>query len=518
MISGLKRPSLITNAASNWLAMGVSMVVGFILQPYLIEYLGTDKYGTWILIVSVVGYSGLLDLGITSATMRHVARYVGQRDSKLLNETINTSLIMFCLVGLVVVIVSLFAAAPLANFFHIKPEDVDSFKKAIWLIGLSAGLMFPDRVLAVVILAHERFVIGNAVKIANIILKGVLSILVLFAGGKLIGLSLVFALLGLLSLGVRFAVLKVFFKHIEFRFSAVSKLSAWALMSFGFFSLLAQLGVFLSTQLGPAIVGRFCEKRMVGVYGVAVMAIGYLSHLVISCVGVTQPRLAALAGTVDKKEFVDSLMRYSVLISNLTVCAGLVAYLVAREFFQLWLPDLKGTYLVFWILLLSQVPTLMVNILVNALQAINKHACYAYQTIGEGVVSLILSVILVKRYGVVGVAIGATVPSLLAKVVLQPLYCSYFIHFNWVKYMFQVVIKPLALAGIVITISKVSIYDLNATSYVRLIPKAMAVALAYALPAYWFCIDENTRQVIVAKIRRFLSGRPFFLPKQMEKE
>ena len=148
------------------------------------------------------------------------------------------------------------------------------------------------------------------------------------------------------------------------------------------------------------------------------------------------------------------------------------------------------------------VPTLMVNMLVNALQAINKHAYYAYQAVGLGVISLILSVILVKKYGVVGVAIGVTVPSLLATLVLQPLYCSYFIHFNWGKYMLQVVIKPLGLAGIIITISKVSICDFNATSYVQLIPKAMAVILAYALPAYWFCTDGNTRQILVLKIRK----------------
>jgi O-antigen/teichoic acid export membrane protein len=309
---------------------------------------------------------------------------------------------------------------------------------------------------------------------------------------------------------------------VHFTFSAVSRLSGRLLISFGFFSLLAQVGVFLSTQLSAAVIARFCELKMVGVYGVAVLALGYLRRLVIACVGVTQPRLAALAGTVDKQEFVDSLMRYSVLISNLTACAGLVAYFLVRDFFLLWLPDsfpdLKSAYLVFWILLLSLVPTLAVQILVNALQAINKHAYYAYQTIGEGVVTLILSVILVKKYGVVGVAIGATVPFLFTRLLLQPLYCSHLIHFNWAKYMLQVVVKPLGLAGIIMTISKVPIYDFNATSYMQLILKAMVVALAYALPAYWFCADGNTRRITVLKVRQLVIARSPFLPKQMEKE
>jgi len=510
MISSLKKPSLIINAASNWLALGVNVVIGFILHPYLIELLGPDMYGIWLLVLSVIGYSGLLDLGITSATMRHVARYVGQRDDKLLNKTVNTSLAMFCLVGLIVSIASLFAAAPLANFFQIKAEDVDSFKKAIWLMGISAGLMFPDRVLAVIILAHERFVIGNTVKIAFVILRGVLSIVVLFLGGKLVGLSLVFAVLGFLSLIVNFAIIKIFFRHVHFTFSAVSRLSGRLLISFGFFSLLAQIGVFLSTQLSAAVIGRFCELKMVGVYGVAVLVLGYLRRLVISCVGVTQPRLAALAGTVDKKEFTNSLMLYSVLISNLTVCGGLVAYFLVKDFFLLWLPDsfydLRSAHLVFMILLLSLVPSLMVSILVNALQAIKKHAYYAYQTLGEGVISLVLSVILVQKYGVVGVAIGVTVPSLFARVVVQPLYCSRLIHFSWFRYFWSVLFKPLSLIVFLILVVKVFRLNRHVSSYFQLMTKGIALGILYYICAYYYCFNETLRNIIKLNLKKLYIG------------
>jgi len=509
-ISSIRRPSLKINAASNWLALGVNMVVGFILTPYLIECLGADKYGIWLLVISVIGYSGLLDLGITSATMRYVARYVGQRADKLLNKTINTSLAIFCLAGLTFIIASLFAAAPLANFFHIKAEEINSFKIAIWLTGISAGLMFPDRVLAVVILAHERFVIGNTVKVAIIILKGVLSILVLFTGGGLVGLGLVFAVLGFLSLIVNFAIIKIFFRHIHFAFSAVSKLSVRLLISFGFFAMLAQIGVFLSTQLSSAIIARFCELKMVGVYGVAVLVLGYLRRLVISCVGVTQPRLAALAGTVDKQEFTNLLMRYSVLISNLTACAGLVAYFLVKDFFLLWLPDsfydLRSAHLVFMILLLSLVPSLMVSILINALQAIKKHAYYAYQTIGEGVISLILSVILVKKYGVVGVAIGVTVPSLFARVVVQPLYCSRLIHFRWFRYFWSVLFKPLSLIVFLILVVKVFRLNRHVNSYFQLMTKGIALGILYYIFAYYYCFNETIRNNIKLNLKRLYIG------------
>ncbi len=501
-----RRPSLEINAISNWLALGVNMVIGFILTPYLIKCLGANKYGIWLLIISVIGYSGLLDLGITSATMRYIARYVGQNDEKLLNETINTSLAIFCLIGLIVAIASLFAAAPLANFFHIETEDIDSFKKAIWLTGMTAGLMFPDKVFAVVILAHEQFVLANTIKIANIVLKGGVSILVLFKGGELVGLSLVFAVLSFFSLGVNFTIIKVFFRHIQFNFSTVNKLTGKLLISFGFFSLLAQVGVFLSSQLSLVIIGRFCELKMVSVYGVAVMVLGYLRRLVISCVGVTQPRLASLAGTVNRQDFVDSLMRYSILISNLVVGAGLVAYFLVKDFFFLWLPDnfpdLKSAYMVFLILLLSLAPALMGYILVNALQAINKHAYYAYQTMIEGVIVLIVSITLVGKYGVLGVAIGATIPSLLANVVLQPLYCARLFHFSWFRYYLDVLFKPLSLGCFLIVIVKICNLNWFVDSYFQLIIKGITLGLFYYICAYYYCFNCNIRNNAKLKLKR----------------
>ena len=314
-------------------------------------------------------------------------------------------------------------------------------------------------------------------------------------------------------------IIKVLFSHIQFTFSAINKLTGRLLISFGFFSLLAQVGVFLSSQLSVAIIGRFCELRMVGVYGVAVMVLGYLRRLAISCVGVTQPRLASLAGTVDRQDFIDSLMRYSILISNLVVGAGLVAYFLVKDFFLLWLPesfpDLKSAYMVFLILLSSLVPTLMGYVLVNALQAINKHAYYAYQTMIEGIIVLVLSITLVGKYGVVGVAIGATIPSLLVNVVLQPLYCSRLIHFSWFRYYLDVLFKPLSLACFLIVIVKICKLNWFVDSYFQLIIKGITLGLFYYIIAYYYCFNDNIRNNAKFKLKklRFSCQKIFRLEK-----
>ncbi len=69
-LSGKAKPSLVINAVSNWVALGVNIIVGFLLIPYIIKRLGVAQYGIWTLIISIIGYYGLLDMGVTAAIMR----------------------------------------------------------------------------------------------------------------------------------------------------------------------------------------------------------------------------------------------------------------------------------------------------------------------------------------------------------------------------------------------------------------------------------------------------------------
>ena len=63
----MANPSLKVNALSNWVSLGVNVIIGFVLTPFIIRSLGKTGYGIWTLVCSFVGYYGLLNLGVGSA-------------------------------------------------------------------------------------------------------------------------------------------------------------------------------------------------------------------------------------------------------------------------------------------------------------------------------------------------------------------------------------------------------------------------------------------------------------------
>ncbi len=85
----------IKNVGSSWFGLGMNVIVGLFLSPFILHRLGDDAFGLWVLIFSITGYYGLFDFGIRSSIIRFVSKYTATRDYERLNEVLNTSLFSY---------------------------------------------------------------------------------------------------------------------------------------------------------------------------------------------------------------------------------------------------------------------------------------------------------------------------------------------------------------------------------------------------------------------------------------
>src|SRR6202790_669635 len=97
----LDKVALFKNVGSSWFALGVNILVGIFLSPYILHRLGDEAFGLWVLIFSITGYYGLFDLGIRSSIIRYVAKYSATDENDELNRLINTSLFTYSGIGAV---------------------------------------------------------------------------------------------------------------------------------------------------------------------------------------------------------------------------------------------------------------------------------------------------------------------------------------------------------------------------------------------------------------------------------
>jgi O-antigen/teichoic acid export membrane protein len=65
--------------------------VGFFLSPFILHRLGDDAFSLWVLVFSLTGYYGLLDLGIRASIIRYVAKFAATEDEEQLARFLSTA-------------------------------------------------------------------------------------------------------------------------------------------------------------------------------------------------------------------------------------------------------------------------------------------------------------------------------------------------------------------------------------------------------------------------------------------
>ena len=169
----MSRRALILNSASGAALLIVTVIVSFIMSPFLVRQLGNANYGFWELILGLVGYLGVLDLGVGPAVIRYVALAHGSGDQATLSRVVNAGFASFLLAGLVGAVIVLAAAVRPQWLFGDVPLDLLEARSAIALGALIFLLTFCRSTFSATLMGLQLHRVVNITRIANAIIAAV---------------------------------------------------------------------------------------------------------------------------------------------------------------------------------------------------------------------------------------------------------------------------------------------------------------------------------------------------------
>ena len=200
----------------NWIwnlaGQGLPLLVGLFTIPYLIRGLGTERFGILSLAWVVLGYVGLLDLGLGRATTKFVAECLGKGDVERLPGIVWSSLACQMIFGTLGTLLMGGVTVELVDrWLKISPALVGEARMAFLIIAASLPVVLATNALRGVLEATQQFDLVNYVKIpANA------SVFILPALAVLVGLRLpgIIFLLVLARLGATLAYLFACFRSL----------------------------------------------------------------------------------------------------------------------------------------------------------------------------------------------------------------------------------------------------------------------------------------------------------------
>lgn len=159
-----KKGLLARNTLVNFLGQGIPLFFALLAIPFVIEGLGTDRYGVLTIVWVVIGYFGLFDMGIGRATTKFVADFEARGD-KHLSPIILTSILLLIVIGLVGGGVVVLATPWLVEFLKIPDDMLQETTHAFYVLSLSIPLVLGSIGARGALEAQQRFNIVNAIKI-----------------------------------------------------------------------------------------------------------------------------------------------------------------------------------------------------------------------------------------------------------------------------------------------------------------------------------------------------------------
>lgn len=321
---------------------GVSILIGFIYVPLLINYLGTFEYGIWITLGSIVGWINYFDIGLGNGLRNRFAEAIARGERKLAGVYVSTTYAALSMIFGIFFVVFL-VVNPFLNWSVILNGPQELRSELSILVVLTVGfflLRFIFRLISIIIMADQRPALSNTFDpLSNVVALGAILVLMKTTPPSLLYLGIA---LGSAPVVVLLAASLYFFNrdYKEFR-------PTFKQVNFKYFKDLAGLGVqFFVIQITVVVImstNNLIISQVVGPEAVTSYNVAYKYFGLISMgfVIITNTYWSAFTEAYVKKDFewikrvMHSLIRIWVIIVLLIV----VMLAVSAPFYKIWVGE-----------------------------------------------------------------------------------------------------------------------------------------------------------------------------------
>jgi O-antigen/teichoic acid export membrane protein len=489
------RKHVFRSTASNLIGQAVILGVGFLLAPFVLRRIGAADYGLWVLVSSLTGYASVLEFGISSAVIKYVAEYRVRGEREQVRAFVATSLSLYTALGVLAVLFSLGVALLLPHFINVPPGEEGKAARLVLLAGVALGLSIPSTIVVGVLRGLQRFDLLNLLYVINTLLSAGATIAVLLLGWGVIGIAAVAIPVTILTQIPGLWLVRRADPEMRIGWRGARRDLVPTVTGFSFKLFVTQVSRQLQKRTDEIVIAGALPIASVTPYSFGRRLGEIPNQLANQLVRTLMPLASGLHAERDWARLRG--MYFASTRVSIAIAAALAAVVavLAPSFLRLWVgPEYAQYWPVVALISLSSVAALSIYPAGAILQGMDRHKTQAITSILNGALNLVLSLILVRRLGIVGVALGTLIPIALEAAILTP-YTLRQLRADW-----RVLLRDAWLPALAPTVPAVAVlYALQASaqpsSFFALGAIAAAGLAAYGLVYFVFRATAGERQV-----------------------
>lgn len=500
---------ILRNTSANAVAQAAAMLSTLIFLPLLVRAFGLSVYGVMVLAASVSSYAILLDLGVGATLTRMVAERTALDDRDGAARAVFSAATIYGAVGSTVAIV-MFALGLFAGVvFRLTGIEADLLRLLLWIGAATQLWYWPTAAARDALAGLQRYDIVSGVTLGVVLADIIGTIFVLATGHGPVVLLAIKAAEAVGASLVNIWMLSRLMPGLSRRISA-SVADIRAILRSGSSVFVLQIAQIMSRQQTDKIVlAVFLGPAYIAIYDIAAK----LNSLISTFMGLTTSAVLPVVAELNARE--EHYALRSLFLRGTKIAATAVApivtvlIVVAGPFIGAWCRNIPNSTLavpVAQVLLLSQVLLPLYQLGDQVLIGKNRFHLWVRGGLTMAFVNVIVSVVLTRAFGLIGVAIGT-----LSAVLLEfPWYAAVFSRemelpipewlrkTAWPAYPLLVVPALIAWFGVKTVLG---------ASLPGIIALGVVAAVAYWLVAFFAAYSPLERADLLSTLRRAPSER-----------
>ncbi len=484
-------------AILSYITILLTNVIGLLLTPFIIKSLGDAEYGLYMLIGAFVGYITVLDFGLNNTIVRFVAKYRAEGDKKGEENFLATTMYIYGIISLLIGLLGVILYFNLENIFgeSLTAAELSKAKVMFIILIFNMVITLPGGAFTAICSGYEHFVFPRSINIVRYMVRSALVVGLLLWGGDAIGLVVLDTGMNLAVIGFNgyyvFKKLKVTFKLHFFHIPLVKQIFSYSIWVF----ILALVSEF-QWKAGQIVLGTLTNTTTVAIYAIGLLLGSYYGAFSGAIGGVFLPRATKMiVKNSNGKELTEMMIKIGriSLIVLLLILGGFVLY--GKQFVILWVGEsyINSWFVALIIMIGYTIPLIQsfANLILSA-KSLFAFKAFIYITfIGLGT---LFGTLLVKDYGVIGMATGTTLGWLIAQICMN-IYFSKVINLEiglFYKKMFYKIIPSF----IVIMLIGYFITRIPGSGWLNFSIKGTLFCMTYIIGMYVFGMVASEKDLI----------------------
>lgn len=325
--------AILKNSILNVAGSLLPAVIAFPAYGYMARELGVFYFGITLLILAVVGYASIFDIGIGKSVVRYIS--LNENNSAYIHErTLGTSLLFVSMMGLIVCIALYFSSEFIAEtIFKTEPDKLNVVIEATRIASFCVPIYLVFIILQSYFEGTEQFGVFNIIRSLVGSLTFIFPCVFLYFYHDLRFLVLGLLVARLVSLLAIFFLILNYVKIREFKFDFIILKD---LFSFGGWLTITNIISPLMVYMDKILVSKVVGAHDAAFYAAPSELVNKMSVVPVAITRALFPRLSALQGREDYDYVKKQAYIYMLVIS---IPVAILGCILAPLGIELWLGE-----------------------------------------------------------------------------------------------------------------------------------------------------------------------------------